>query len=221
MGQALLAHHTGLFRVMDAPDAAAVQRLRNTATAFGLKWPTAQPLDAFTRTLDGAQPRQAAFMLAVRRAGHGAAYTPWRAGETPWHAAVAATYAQATAPLRRLADRYVIRAALAVANGRRVPDIVSAAFETLPKVMARADATAGRIDRAAIDLPEAVMLSSHEGDRFAATVTDTDDRGARIQLCDHPIVARLATPALPGDAITVRLTAVDIDKRTIAFAAAD
>lgn len=221
VGQALLAHRTGLFRVMDAPDAAAIARLRNTATAFGLDWPAAQPLDAFTRTLDGAQPRQAAFMLAVRRAGHGAAYTPWRAGETPWHAAVGATYAQATAPLRRLADRYVIRAALAVANGQPVPDVVTAAFARLPRVMARADATAGRIDRAAIDLAEAVMLSGHEGERFAATVTDTDDRGARIQLCDRPVVARVATPALPGDAITVRLSAVDIDTRTIAFSAAD
>jgi exoribonuclease R len=123
--------------------------------------------------------------------------------------------------LRRLADRYVIRAALAVANGQPVPDVVTAAFARLPRVMARADATAGRIDRAAIDLAEAVLLAGHEGERFAATVTDTDDRGARIQLCDRPVVARVATPALPGDAITVRLRAVDIDTRTIAFAAAD
>ena len=32
-------------------------------------------------------------------------FTPYRTGETPWHAAVAAIYAHATAPLRRLADR--------------------------------------------------------------------------------------------------------------------
>ena len=35
----------------------------------------------------------------------------------PWHAAMSATYAHATAPLRRLADRYVVRATLAIANG--------------------------------------------------------------------------------------------------------
>ncbi|MDQ2892538.1 MAG: RNB domain-containing ribonuclease [Pseudomonadota bacterium] len=217
VGQALLAHHTGLFRVMAAPDEAAVLRLRNTAKAFALAWPAAQPLEDFTCTLDAAQPRAAAFMLAVRRAGHGASYAPWHDGETPWHAAVAATYAQATAPLRRLADRYVIRAALAVANGQPVPAVVTAAFERLPKVMARADATAGRIDRAVIDLAEAIMLQGREGDSFAAIVTDTDDRGARIQLTDYPIVARVDTTAIPGDAVRIRLAAVDVAKRNIQF----
>jgi exoribonuclease R len=48
---------------------------------------------------------------------------PWRDGIVPWHAAMAATYAHATAPLRRLADRYVVRAALAIANGRSVPEV--------------------------------------------------------------------------------------------------
>jgi exoribonuclease R len=220
VGQALFARHTGLFRVMAAPDADAVRRLRLTARAFALDWPAAQSLEDFTRTLDAARPRDAAFMLAVRRAGHGASYAPYRDGETPWHAAVAATYAQATAPLRRLADRYVVRAALAVANGHAVPDAVTAAFESLPKVMARADATAGRIDRAAIDLAEAILLRGREGEDFAAVVTDADDRGVRIQLSHLPIVARVDAEAMPGDAITVRLTEADPTKRTLRFAVA-
>ena len=220
VGQALLAHRTGLFRVMAAPDDDAVRRLRLTARAFSLDWPAAQSLEDFTRTLDAARPRDAAFTLAVRRAGHGAAYAPYRDDETPWHAAVAATYAQATAPLRRLADRYVIRAALAVANGRPVPDAVTAAFDRLPKVMARADASAGRIDRAAIDLAETILLRGREGEDFAAIVTDADDRGVRIQLSDLPIVARADAEAMPGDAITVRLTEADAAKRTLRFAIA-
>ena len=67
-------------------------------------------------------------MLAIRRAGQGASYVPYREGVVPWHSAMAATYAHATAPLRRLADRYVVMATLAIANGRAVPDTVSAAF---------------------------------------------------------------------------------------------
>ena len=63
------------------------------------------PLKEFERGLDGRDPAEAAFMLAIRRAGQGASYTPYAPGETPWHAAMAATYAHATAPLRRLADR--------------------------------------------------------------------------------------------------------------------
>ena len=218
VGEALLKHHTGLFRVMPEPDAAAVARLRHAAHALGLAWPKATSLDTYSRTLDPDDAKQAAFMLAIRRAGDGASYAPYHDGEIPWHAAVAATYAQATAPLRRLADRYVIRAALAVANGKPVPSEVTEAFAKLPKVMARADANAGRIDRAVIALAETVTLAGREGQTFPAIVTDLDDRGARIQLCDQPVVARVnTTGAEPGDAITVRLVASDIEKRTITF----
>jgi exoribonuclease R len=218
VADALVAHHTGLFRVMAAPDAGAVARLRNTARAYRLDWPADMTLDDYARTLDAADPHQAAFMLAIRRAGQGASYAPFRDGVTPWHAAMAATYAHATAPLRRLADRYVVQAALAVANGRAVPGTVTAAFETLPKVMAKADALAGQIDRAVIDLAEAVMLSNEIGRTFDAVVTDADDRGARIQLSDAPVMARVPAPGLaPGDAVQVRLTGVDVDKRSVSF----
>ncbi len=218
VADALQAHRTGLFRVMAEPNPGAVARLRHTAEAFGLDWPADATLDQFSQALSAADPKQAAFMLAIRRAGNGASYAPYRDGVTPWHAAMAATYAQATAPLRRLADRYVVRAALAIANGQPVPDVVSAAFAKLPPVMARADARAGQIERAVIDLAEAVLLDGREGEVFAATVTDVDDRGARIQLCDRPVVARVATDGLhPGDMIRVRLASVDVAHRAIRF----
>ena len=216
---ALQAHGTGLFRVMAPPDARAVARLRHAALALGLTWPADEPLEQFTRTLNGGNPKHAAFMLAVRRAGQGASYVPFRPGVVPWHAAMAATYCHATAPLRRLADRYVVQAALAVANGRPVPDAVAAAFAKLPPVMARADAVAGRIGRAVVDLAEAAMLASRIGQDFAAVVIDTDEHGARIQLRDEAVVARLDASGLgPGDAVTVRLTAADPAKRLVTFA---
>lgn len=218
VADALFAAKTGLFRVMAAPDARAIKRLRVTANAYQLNWPKAQTLGDFQRTLDAARPRDAAFLLAVRRAGPGASYAPYHDGVVPWHAPMAATYAHATAPLRRLADRYVIRAALAVANAQPVPAAVTDAFVRLPKVMARADAVGGQIGRAVIDLAEAQLLQPRVGESFAAIVTDTDERGARIQLRDLPIVARVAAPAAePGDAITVRLTAADPATRSIAF----
>lgn len=218
VADALYAHHTGLFRVMAAPDARAVARLRHTAAAFALTWPADQPLDAFAKTLDARDPKQAAFMLAIRRAGNGASYAPYQAGVTPWHAAMAATYVHASAPLRRLADRYVVRAALAVATGESVPHVVSDAFAKLPAVMARADALAGRIDRAVIDLAETVLLAGKEGTSFPAVVTDLDDRGARIQLRGLPVVARVdAHRVAPGDDLQVRLTAIDPVERSLTF----
>lgn len=218
IADALQAHHTGLFRVMAEPDARAVKRLRHTASAFGLTWPDAMPLTEYERTLDAIDPRQAAFMLAIRRAGMGASYVPYRDGVVPWHAAMAATYAHATAPLRRLADRYVVRATLAIANGQTVPDVVTEAFTRLPQVMARADALSGRIDRAVIDLAEAVMLHGQEGQVFPAVVTDVTDHGARMQLRDLPVVANVsAHNVTPGDALRVRLTAADREQRTLSF----
>ena len=215
----LHAHATGLFRVMEPPDAGAVARLRREAAALGLAWPEAMPLAAFERTLRAGDVAQATMMLAIRRAGGGARYEPYRADVAPWHAAVAARYAHATAPLRRLADRYVLGAALAVANGRAVPEAGTAAFARLPKVMATADARAGRIDRAVVDLAEAVMLQGREGKRFAAVATDVDERGVRIRLTDLPVLARVdAAGVAPGDALTVRLTAADPHTRRITFA---
>ena len=216
----LFEHRTGLFRVMAPPEPWAVQRLRLTAKAFAIDWPAQESLDEFQRRLAPGNPRDAAMMMAIRRAGRGAAYAPYREGVTPWHSAMAATYAHATAPLRRLADRYVIEAALAIANGRSVPESVTAAFEQLPAVMAKADALDSNIGRAVVDLAEAVMLQGEVGQAFTAIVTDTDQRGARIQLEGQAVVSRIATDGLaPGARIKVRLVEADPARRLIRFQA--
>ena len=215
----LLAHRTGLFRVMAGPDAWAEARLRQTARAFGLIWPDQATLAQFERQLDPRDPRHGAFMLAVRRAGQGASYAPYAAEQLPWHAAIAAPYAHATAPLRRLADRYVIEAALALANGRPVPEQISAAFGRLPTTMQRAEARAGQVERAVVDLAEVALLAGREGEVFEAVVTDLGEAGARIQLCAAPVVARTAAnEVVPGDRIRVRLEAADPARRLLRFA---
>jgi len=219
VAKALLAHQTGLFRVMAPPDARATGRLRHTARALGLHWANDATLEQFSRALDCTQPRQAAMMLAIRRAGNSAGYAPYHADVVPWHAALAATYAQATAPLRRLADRYVIGAALAIARGERIPEAIAAAFDRLPSVMARADARAGQIERAVLDLAEAVLLTGREGERFTASVVDVDERGARILLTGEPVIARIPDrDVAPGDHIILRLGAADPERRVVQFA---
>jgi exoribonuclease R len=136
----------------------------------------------------------------------------------PWHAALAATYAHASAPLRRLADRYVVQATLAIANGKPVPAAVTDAFARLPAVMARADARGGQIERAVIDLAETVLLRDRIGETFEAVVTDLDERGTRIQLDGLPIVARVVAHHVePGDTLRVKLTGADPETRRLAF----
>jgi len=222
IADALLAHHTGLFRVMPDPDARAIQRLRHSAKALGLVWPRNATLAQFERTLDSLNPRHIAFRSAVRRAGPRETYAPYRNGVVPWHSAMAATYAHATAPLRRLADRYVIETTLQIVAGQAVSAELGTILEQLPAVMDRGDTRAADIDRATLSLAEAVMLEGREGSRFDAVVTDIDERGARIQLADPAVIARVdAKGAEPGDRIEVKLTMVDVAKRQIAFERSD
>jgi exoribonuclease R len=84
--------------------------------------------------------------------------------------------------------------------------------------MERADAVGGQVERAVIDLVESIALSGHEGSTFTAVVTDVDDRGARIQLCDIAVVARVASRTVePGDGIRVKLVAADVAARQVRF----
>ena len=214
----LLKHRTGLFRVMPEPEEWKVKRLRNTAKALGIDWPDDRDVPTMERGLDPTDKAQAELLLAIRHASPGASYAPFAEGVIPWHAAMAATYAHATAPLRRLADRYVIMATYAVANGQPVPPAVLDAFTRLPKVMARADALGGNIQRGVVDLAEAIMLKDRVGEIFDAVVTDVDQRGPRIQLVGAPVVSRLKEANVAaGDEIKVRLDEADPETRKIAF----
>jgi DNA-directed RNA polymerase subunit E'/Rpb7 len=69
-----------------------------------------------------------------------------------------------------------------------------------------------------LDLAEALVLAGREGELFDAVVTDEDDRGARIQVCDPAIVARVEARRVdPGDEIRVRLVRADPASRSIEF----
>ena len=218
VAQAMFHASTGLFRVMPEPDERAVKRLRHTARGLGMNWPAEHSLATFSLTLNARDPKQAAFMLAARRAGGGADYQQFVPGATPWHSAMAATYAHATAPLRRLADRYVVQVALAIANGNAVPDDVAEALPLLPEPMDRADSAGSRIERAVLDLAEAVIMRGHEGESFDAVVVDDDDDGTRIQLLEIAVVAKVKAHSVePGDLLRVKLVATDVEKRTVQF----
>ena len=74
-----------------------------------MPWPAELSYPEFVRTLDPTKANHAAVMHEASRVAHGAGYTAFD-GTPPAdaaHWAVAAPYAHATAPLRRLQDRYV------------------------------------------------------------------------------------------------------------------
>jgi exoribonuclease R len=222
VAEALFTAGTGLFRVMPEVDERQHRRLRNSARAFGLEWPAGISLTEFERSLPRADPRTSAFLLAMRRAAGGAGYAPYREGERPWHSAVAATYARATAPLRRLQDRHVIEAALAVFNGQPVPEPVAAAFDALPAAMARAEQRANRAENMALELAEAVVLAGRTGQVFDAVVLDEgngrDGGWVEIQIADPAVIVRVdAHKVDPGDSIRVKLISVDVERRRTEF----
>jgi exoribonuclease R len=210
------AARCGLFRTMPEPDGRHLAALRRTAVAMGVVWPKEQSLRTFAQSLDQRDPGKAAFLFAARRAGPGAGYTTWSADPRPWHAALAACYAHATAPMRRLADRSVLDLALALTNGEAPDAKLRDRLERLPEVMDRAQDRAAAVERAAIDLVEAVILAERIGDELPAVVTDADRDSARVQLVDPAVWTKVSLAgAEPGERLVLRVGAADPAARRV------
>ena len=207
----------GILRTQPMPDERALARLRRQAAALGVAWPADTPYPELIRGLDPTVPAHAALMQEATGVGRGAGYTAFD-GTPPAereHFAIAAAYAHATAPLRRLQDRYVSECCLAACAGEPPPDWVRADLPSLPATMAAAARRANAAERAVVDLVEAVLLAGREGERFDAVVIDD----GLVQLRDPAVRGRLeGGSAAPGTEIAVRLTCADPATRTVVFA---
>jgi exoribonuclease R len=222
VAQRMAAAHTGLFRTMEEPNQGAIGALHHAARALGIAWPKGASLKQVQTGLDSKNPKHVAFLLQIRRAGGRAIYTPFAEGHTPWHAAIAATYAHATAPLRRLADRYVLDLVVSLDAGQLPTANELATLAALPPIMEKASEIDHKVDRASIDLVEAVTMAGRVGEVFDAVVTDTEGSAARIQLVDPPVWAKVPDcHRSPGDNIRVRLVDSDPALHQVHFALAD
>lgn len=210
----------GLLRTMPTPDPAAVESLRRSALALGVPWPEGTPYGDVVSDLDPHDPADAAVLSLATRLLRGAGYTAFD-GARPaltTHSGVAAEYAHCTAPLRRLADRYVGEVCLALCAGGAVPDWARVALPRLPEEMAAADHRAKELDRAVVDLAEAWVLRNRVGERFDAVVVDSNERGGTVQLTQPAVRARLdgVNPPL-GQQVGVVLEAADVGRREVRF----
>jgi exoribonuclease R len=208
----------GLLRTQARPPEGAMRRLRREAQALGVDWPPDLTYAEFTRGLDPAVPAHAAMLDAAAELSRGAGYTAFDGSppSEPEHFAIAAPYAHATAPLRRVQDRYVTECCIAACGGTAAPDWVRAALPDLPKAMEAGSRRANAVERGVVDLVEAVLLSGREGERFEAVVIDDQ----LVQLRDPPVRAKLeAGCPPPGSEVAVRLERADPATRTVAFAA--
>jgi exoribonuclease R len=215
----MLSAGYGVLRTQGKPDERSFTRLRLQAKALGVDWPPDMPYAEFTRRLDPNRPADAAVMDEAAELARAATYTAFdgTAPPEPEHFAIAAVYAHATAPLRRLQDRYVSECCLAACAGTSPPDWVRAALPTLPDEMAAGARRAGAVERGVIDLVEAVLLQNREGERFDAVVIDD----GLVQLREPAVRAQvLESCPPPGSEISVRLERADPVTRTVTFTVA-
>jgi exoribonuclease R len=216
----MTAGRIGLLRTLPAPDPAEVASVRRSALALGLPWPVDAPYASVISALDPEVPEAAALLTFAGRLLRGAAYTAFD-GDLPehlLHSAVAAPYAHTTAPLRRLADRYVGEICLALAAGTDVPSWARAALPALPGEMAGATQRAAALERAVVDLAEAVVLAPRMGEVFDAVVVEGGERHGVVQLRDPAVRARCEGADLPlGQPLAVRLVEADAATRKVLF----
>ena len=210
----------GLFRDLDAPNDHQYAALRRLAAGLGIAWARRESLGDVTRRLRSDDPRHAAFASACRRAGGGATYRVHDGtGPAPWHAAMAAAYSHATAPLRRLADRYTLDLLVGLCADARPTDAERATLAALPEIMDRAEAKAAKAERACLDLAESVLLAGRVGEVFDAVVIESAHDGTRISIADPAIAAKVKLDAAqPGERVQVRLASADPSQRRIVFA---
>ena len=151
--------------------------------------------------------------------GRGAGYTAFD-GEPPaesWHFAIAGAYAHATAPLRRLQDRYVSECCLAASAGTPIPDWVHAGLAGAPR---RHDG--GGTARRGRSSAGWSTLSRRPCSPAARATSSPPSSSTRsfVQLAEPAVRGKpTAMPPTPGNDVSVRLELADLATRSVRFTA--
>ena len=221
---ALMLHaEIGVLRTLPTSPIEEIHKLRRAAQVLDVRWPEQEPYAEMIRGLNPSNPRHAALLEDATSLLRGAGYTAFDGGvpERATHAAVAAPYAHATAPLRRLVDRYVGEVCVSVCAGLEVPGWVRAALPGLPARMADSDRRAGELERECVALMEAAVLADSVGQTFDAAVIDVNHKGGGTVQLAEPAVRASCEGNLPlGEAVRVRLLKADVETRSVRFALA-
>ncbi|MFB7450793.1 RNB domain-containing ribonuclease [Streptomyces sp. NPDC056194] len=225
----MTAAGTGILRTLPTAPDGAVARLRRSAHVLGVDWPHHVSYADVVRSADPTNPRHAAFLQECTSLLRGAGYTVFTDGHVPTpavHAAVADEYTHATAPLRRLVDRYAGELCVAAVAGDGPPEWVRAALSALPDEMATGARRANTVERESVDIVEAALLKERVGEIFDAYVIDVKEREpavGTVHLEDPAVVARIegGEAKLPlGEWLRVRLSEADPGTAKVLFAPA-
>lgn len=219
--QMMLAAGIGLLRTLPVADQHAVAGLRRVAISLGIDWPAEVSPGQILSTVDGSTPREAAFIDEAAGLLRGSGYTAFE-GLVPnqtEHAGVGAPYAHVTAPLRRLADRYVNEVCLSIQERREVQDWAAHRLPDLPAAMTAGNRRDNGLERACLDATEAAILSNRLGEVFEGVVVEIDDSGAKsatVVLSDLAVRAKCSGTALElGMTVRVMVAEADVATRTV------
>jgi exoribonuclease R len=203
----------GILRTMPRPDDDAFDAFRHQTEALGRPW-TSGDYGEYLRGLDRTDPLTLPVLQAAAALFRGAGYVTFD-GEAPKdavQAAIAAPYAHATAPLRRLVDRWVLAICLAVSTGREVPAWARESLDQLPALMQDSGQRASRLNSATVNCVEAALLTPLVGTEIEATVIELRGERASVQIADPAVTAAAPVPAgaRPGDTVRLRIVRADI-----------
>ncbi|MFJ4997372.1 RNB domain-containing ribonuclease [Microbacterium sp. NPDC088619] len=217
----MLGAGIGILRTMPQPDEKSFDAFRHQTEALGRPWTTGRYGD-YLRQLDRADPMTLPVLEAAATLFRGAGYVTFdgAAPSDAEQAAIAAPYAHATAPLRRLVDRWSLEICLAVSEGREVPGWVRESLPELPALMQSSGQRASRLDSATINCVEAALLTPLVGGTVEATVIEIRGERATVQIADPAVTASAPVPAgtVPGGRVSLRVVSTDIARGEIEFA---
>lgn len=214
----------GLLRTLPPPDPRAIERLRVTARVLGIAWPPALDYPGFIRSLDPSNDVHVAMLTACTTVLRGAGYTAFDGAlpAQPMHSALAAQYTHATAPLRRLVDRYTGEVCLALCAKQPVPAWALAALPGLPATMQASGHRASQYEHAVLSLAEAVALAPRLGEVFDGAIVEVahDDPARGVVIVRDPAVEAGVTGGHPlplGADVKVSLVEADPLRRVTRF----
>lgn len=217
----MLDARVGILRTMPQPDEKSFDAFRHQTEALGRPWTSGRYGD-YLRNLDRTDPMTLPVLEAAASLFRGAGYVTFD-GTVPSdaeQAAIAAPYAHATAPLRRLVDRWSLSICLAASEGREVPSWARDSLSELPGLMQESGQRASRLDSATINCVEAALMTPLVGQTVDATVIEIRGERASVQLATPAVTASapLSQGTAPGDVVSLRVLSADITRGEIEFA---
>ncbi|WP_211198273.1 RNB domain-containing ribonuclease [Gulosibacter sediminis] len=232
----MLAGGTGLLRTLPAPDESTVHQFRQAARALGVDARDEQSPGEILASLKPDDPKALALNSAATKLLRGSGHLAFSPDNPPenngatWHAGVASQYAHATAPIRRLGDRFVSEVALAFGGewvahdgsaqvSGEVPAEIADALPELPGLLQNSGRVAASVENECINLAEAVALQDAVSQEFDAGLLRAGDgeHHAEVFVYEPPVIAQCRGDVPAGEHVRVRLVEANPTTRKVRF----